>query len=187
MEKQPSSFRHVIGGSQLVAAAKEDPELPVPDQRHSHHLLELADVALGRVKRNCAAVRKHMVQQSQRVWHGVHKNVYLTPLCYQHHIDMECSQIPTIPGKVAEVPRYVCLEPSCSVGYDSRKGNFLIIPTGKWTERDMMPSVSCPRDGRPMYLAQVGPEKRSFCLWRCPKCRTTRTTWENLVKQASER
>src|SRR5438309_4621466 len=66
MEKQPSSFRPVIGGSQLVAPAKEDPELLVRDQSNSHHLLELADVALGRMKRNRATVRKHMVQQSHR-------------------------------------------------------------------------------------------------------------------------
>ena len=50
MEKQPSSFQPVIGSSQLVAPAKEDPELHV-DKRNSHHL-ELADMALSRMKRN---------------------------------------------------------------------------------------------------------------------------------------
>ena len=45
MEKQPSPFRPVNGSSQLVAPAKEDPELLV-DQRNSHHL-ELADIALS--------------------------------------------------------------------------------------------------------------------------------------------
>jgi len=178
MEKQPSSFLPVIGWSQLVAPAKEDPELLVRDQSNSHHLLELADVALGCMKRNRATVRKHMVQQSHRVWRGVHKNVYLRPLCYEHHIDMKFSQIPTVPGKLAQVPRYVCPEPSCSVSYDSRKGYFLIIPRGKCTERDVMPCVSCPRDGRLMYLAHVRPEKRSFRLWRCPQCRATRTNGE---------
>jgi len=44
-----------------------------------------------------------------------------------------------------------------------------------------MPRILCPRDGRPMYLAETNPVKSAFRLWRCPQCDSTLTNEEDLV------
>lgn len=178
MEEQSGNLRPVIGASQLVDPVKEEPELLAPDDWESHRMLQLADVALRHVKENRANVRTHTVQQRRRVWPGVHKNGNLRPLCYDHHIEMEFSHIPRNAGRLTHMPCYLCPEPGCSVAYGRREGYFMIIPRREYTERDIMPCVSCPRDGQLMFLAQIKPERRSFRLWRCPRCKTSRTNEE---------
>ncbi|OLE01471.1 MAG: hypothetical protein AUG82_11180 [Ktedonobacter sp. 13_1_20CM_4_53_11] len=51
---------------------------------------------------------------------------------------------------------------------------------------DMVPRVRCARDGAPMYLAEINPEKRGLRLWTCPQCGARHTNEEGLVGLASE-
>jgi hypothetical protein len=69
---------------------------------------------------------------------------------------------------------YACPEPACFVRYNSSIGYFMVADNGNGIDRDMMPEVWCSRDGLPMYLAEVLQAQRSFRLWRCPRCNSSR-------------
>jgi hypothetical protein len=180
MENQPPYFRPVMASAQSVDPAPKKPGFLAPDKRdsHSNRILQFAHVALRHPEKSPANVRTHKVQQLRSAWPRVRENGDLRPLCYEHHIEMELSQIPPNAGKLTRTPCYLCPELGCSVAYNRREGYFTIIPQKEYTERDIMPSVSCPRDGRLMYLAEIKPEKRSFRRWTCPRCKTSRTNGE---------
>jgi hypothetical protein len=93
-------------------------------------------------------------------------------LCHEHHIQMELNQIfVTTDGARTQVPAYGCSEPDCFVHYSSSHGYFIPSQNGSGIETDsLMPRVRCEKDGMPMYLVEVLPERKSFRLWKCPKC-----------------
>ena len=97
----------------------------------------------------------------------------LHALCYEHHVKMGMT------GLVKQT-EYACPEPDCSVRYSPSNGYFLAPEHGQ-VESYLTPRVTCPRDGQPMYLAEINEEKRSFRLWRCPQCDASRTNEEGLV------
>jgi transposase-like protein len=82
-------------------------------------------------------------------------------------------------SEAAEKPLHVCAEPGCLIRYNSSDGYFIATEDAKTIEQEMVPRVSCPNDEHPMYLAEVRPEKRSFRLWKCPKCNASRTNEES--------
>jgi hypothetical protein len=86
-------------------------------------------------------------------------------------------------GKSEQVPAYVCEETGCSVRYSSSLGYLTIATDGSQLGGELTPKVSCPTDSRPMYLAEVRPEQRSYRLWKCPECGRTLTNQE--LSQAS--
>jgi hypothetical protein len=67
-------------------------------------------------------------------------------------------------------PLYACQEPGCLVGYHSARGYFLDTKDANTLEQETTPHVNCSNDGHLMYLAEVSPTRRSFRLWKCPKC-----------------
>ena len=75
--------------------------------------------------------------------------------CHEHHVEMRLTDI--VPQTIAPKHGDLALE--------------------------MTPRVTCPRDGQPMYLAELNPEKRSFRPWRCPQCDSSRTNEERPVKE----
>jgi len=79
-----------------------------------------------------------------------------------------------------EALQYTCREAGCLIRYDSSHGYFIDTIEAKTIEQEMVPRVSCPGDEHPMYLAEVRPERRSFRLWKCPECNTSRTNEESL-------
>ena len=83
-----------------------------------------------------------------------------------------------IGGKSQRLSGYVCEEPSCSVRYSSSHGYWVTSPDGREQEGEVVPAVSCPKDGALMYLAEVRPEQRSYRLWRCAACGTSLTNEE---------
>ncbi len=183
MEKQPSYFQRDMGASQLVDPVPQEPELlgePLVPNGKELYYVQLADVALQDLKENHATGPKYEVEQRGRFRNGVHKSKNLRPLCYEHHIAMKPSHLPASKDKPTHIHSYVCPKRGCSVGYNSRQGYFKIIAGRECTERNMTPCVTCPGDGRLMYLAQVKPENRSFRLWRCPQCKGSRTNGELL-------
>jgi hypothetical protein len=59
----------------------------------------------------------------------------------------------------------------CFFHYSSSHGYFIPSQNGSGIETDsLMPRVRCEKDGIPMYFAEVLPGKKSFRLWKCPKC-----------------
>jgi ribosomal protein L37AE/L43A len=82
---------------------------------------------------------------------------------------------PKLPGESAEPLLYVCPQPGCPIRYESSRGYFLETADKEAVEQEILPDVLCPSDERPMYLAKVDAERRSFRLWKCPKCGSTRT------------
>ena len=78
----------------------------------------------------------------------------------------------------SETSLYACPVPGCVILYEASKGYFVSIPPADPEEQEIMPRVTCPNDGSSMYLAQVLPDKRSFRLWRCPKCDASLTNEE---------
>jgi hypothetical protein len=104
------------------------------------------------------------------------------PLCFEHHIEMhhiemKVSQILANAPKPTQVPSYACAQPNCFIHYNIEQGYFS-TQKREQIERDVTPRVSCPRDGRSMYLAEVKPDKRNFRLWRCPHCNLSQTNEE---------
>ena len=95
-------------------------------------------------------------------------------LCYEHHAEMplECGNDP------AETFLFACREPGCSIRYSSSEGYFVEPQDADSSDREIGPGVHCPKDWRPMYLAEVRPERKSFRLWKCPECDATRTNGE---------
>jgi hypothetical protein len=98
-------------------------------------------------------------------------------LCYEHHIEMKLVQVLLkLRSEAAETLVYACPEPGCQVRYQNLRGYFVVVQEANTIERDMVPTVRCSQDGQLMYLAEVRPEKKSFRLWKCPKCNTS---WSN--------
>jgi len=183
MERKPSYSEPLSGASLTVNPVGQEPVSRVADGIKFHHILRLADQALQHEKGNPATFQKRRVPQRQSLSHRLHTNRGVHPLCYEHHIEMERVRVNDIPNarkKPAQMASYACLEPGCSVGYNGRWGYAM---KREHSERDVMPRVSCPRDGRPMYLAEVRFEKASFRLWRCSQCNTSCTNEEE-VSQA---
>jgi len=103
------------------------------------------------------------------------RNKTLQPLCHEHHLKMRLSQVPLQTGsELAQTLVYACPEPDCLIHYHSSRGYFAVVHNGNGIDRDMMPEVRCSQDGLPMYLAEVVPAQRSFRLWRCPQCNSSR-------------
>jgi hypothetical protein len=97
------------------------------------------------------------------------------PLCHEHHLEMRLTKVPLQTGsEPTHTLVYVCPEPDCLVHYDSSRGYFIVTHNGNGIDRDMMPEVWCSQDGLPMYLTVVLPEDRSFRLWKCPGCNSSR-------------
>jgi len=94
-------------------------------------------------------------------------------LCFQHHGEML--------AKTTEPVVYACQKPGCLVHYENTRGYFLDTTDPVTLKQEILPRVSCPTDGQPMYLAQVQPERRNFRLWKCPKCGATLTNEESTV------
>jgi hypothetical protein len=85
------------------------------------------------------------------------------PLCYEHHSEMRPN------GET-----YACAEVGCLLQYSGSRGYFL--DSNEVDMNDGIARIHCPSDWSPMYLLEVSPERRSFRLWRCPKCNTTRVS-----------
>jgi hypothetical protein len=82
---------------------------------------------------------------------------------------------------------YACTEPDCLVRYNLFRGYFTRPRNGNTNQMDMVPEVRCPHDGAPMYLAEIGREKRDFRLWECPQCYGRRTNEEGLADLGSQK
>jgi hypothetical protein len=98
-------------------------------------------------------------------------------LCYQHHGKM----LLELPSEPTEVCLYACREPGCLVHYDSSNGYSLDEQDPKVIEKETLPRLRCLLDDRPMFLAGVSPERRSFRLWKCPECDASRTDDESSI------
>jgi hypothetical protein len=109
------------------------------------------------------------------------KNRALRPLCYEHHLEMRLTQVRLQTGsEPAQTLVYACPEPDCFVHYNSSGGYFIVTDNGSGFDRDMMLEVRCSQDGLPMYLAEVLQAQRSFRLWRCPGCNSSRRNNDEL-------
>jgi hypothetical protein len=98
----------------------------------------------------------------------------IRPLCYEHHVQMRpCESLSHDEPLV-----YACRKPACFLHYSCSRGYFVNSKDVDITERDGIACVHCPRDWSPMYLLEVHPERRSYRLWRCPKCNTSRVSGE---------
>ena len=111
----------------------------------------------------------------------------LRALCHEHHPEMRLNQsLLNSEGDPIQKLAYACTQPDCLVHYNIYRGYFILSQNGNTNELDMVPSVRCPHDGTPMYLAQIDQEKRSFRLWICPQCDGRRTNEEGLIGFASQ-
>jgi hypothetical protein len=95
-------------------------------------------------------------------------------LCHQHHQKM----LPRFSSESTKSLLHVCQEQECSIRYDSLTGYFIDTTDKRALEREILPRVRCSSDERPMYLAEVHPERKSSRLWKCPECGSTRTNEE---------
>lgn len=95
-------------------------------------------------------------------------------LCYQHHGEMPLK----VSSESTDLPVYVCGEPDCPIRFDRSRGYFLDTTDKIILAEEILPRVMCASDGRPMYLAEVQAERRSFRLWKCPECGASRTDEE---------
>ena len=105
-------------------------------------------------------------------------------LCHQHHLEMKLHEILSESGREGTQTiafTYACTEPKCTVHYNFSRGYFLPGQKGGANEREMAPSLKCPRDGMSLYLAGISTEKRSFRLWKCPQCNGKCTNDEGLL------
>ena len=108
------------------------------------------------------------------------------PLCHEHHVGMKVNEkIVKSNGKGAESRSYICTESDCLVHYSKNRGYFVLNGNGKPNGLEMVPKVTCRRDGMPMFLAEVNRKKKSYRLWRCPQCNETRTSDDGLIDAAS--
>jgi hypothetical protein len=106
----------------------------------------------------------------------------LRVLCHEHHVDMRLNQSLLDSKDVStQTLAYACTQSDCLVHYNIFRGYFMLSQNGNTHQVDMVPEVRCPRDGAPMYLAEVDLEKRGFRLWKCPQCDGRRTNEAGLV------
>ena len=99
----------------------------------------------------------------------------IQPFCYEHLTEM-------MPYDEAAVA-YVCPVWDCLVNYSS-SGYFIAAKERDRVEQSTRPSICCPNDGTPMYLAEIHPEDKSYRLWKCPQCGKSLTNLES--KQGRE-
>jgi hypothetical protein len=95
----------------------------------------------------------------------------LNVLCHLHHEILKLAPVGFGDHSGTKVI-YACPKPTCQVHYSSSQGYFLLSENGHGLVTDSVPHVRCEHDQIEMYLAEVIPEKRSFRLWKCPKCMT---------------
>ena len=93
----------------------------------------------------------------------------LQPFCYEHLTAM-------MPYDEAAIT-YVCPVWGCFVNYSS--SGYFIAVKGDMPEQGMTPSLRCPNDRTPMYLAEIHPEHKSYRLWKCPQCGKSITNLES--------
>ena len=111
----------------------------------------------------------------------------LRVFCHEHHVKMRLNQsLLNSEGDLTQTLGYACTEPDCPVHYNIYRGYFILSQNQNTNEPDMVPSVRCLHDGRPMYLAEIDREKRDFRLWKCPQCDGRRTNEEGLIGLASQ-
>jgi hypothetical protein len=115
-----------------------------------------------------------MARQQERLGTSTAKD--LRVLCYQHHNEMLLGPLSEPVGGML----YACREPGCLVRYDSSHGYFIDTRDAETIKQETTPRVSCPNDGRLMYLAEVIPQRSDFRLWKCPECNGSRTNEETL-------
>lgn len=113
-----------------------------------------------------------MASEQERLGTSTRRDLHV--LCYQHHTEM----LLRLFSEPAEGLLYACREPGCLVRYHSLDGYFIDPTVVKTIDQEITPRVSCPNDGRLMYLAEVMPQRRSFRLWKCPECNGSRTNEE---------
>lgn len=104
-------------------------------------------------------------------------------LCYQHHTEMSSKSHERSPEPLV----YACSELGCLVHYESVRGYFLDTDDRVTLDQEILPGVRCQTDQRPMYLAEVRAQPRSFRLWKCPQYGGTRTNEESLNEFAMKR
>jgi hypothetical protein len=93
----------------------------------------------------------------------------LRPLCYMHRVEMKPFQMKEVTHPFITLSlAYLCPVSGCAIRYTGNAGYF----AGGMKEQSKQTGalcVSCPLDGRPMYLAAVHPENTALRLWRCAK------------------
>jgi len=114
----------------------------------------------------------------------------LRPLCHEHHVEMRLNQS-LLNGEngATQTIAYRCTEPDCAVHYDTSRGYFLLSQNEDSEDkdaRDALPEVRCPKDGVPMYLAEISPVKLSFRRWTCPQCGSGRTNEQGVMGLPAE-
>lgn len=118
-----------------------------------------------------------MIGETERLGIGTREDIQV--LCYEHHSEMRLSRVPAKQSsEPVETLTYACQEAGCPVRYDSSVGYILEAQEANTVEQEVVPRVHCPNDRQLMYLAEVRPERRSFRLWKCPACGTTRKNEE---------
>jgi hypothetical protein len=106
----------------------------------------------------------------------------LRALCHEHHVEMKFNHsLMDSEDDCTQTLAYACTQSDCLVHYNIFRGYFILNQNGNTHQVDMVPKVQCPRDGAPMYLAEINQEKRDFRLWKCPQCDGRRTNEECLV------
>jgi hypothetical protein len=113
-----------------------------------------------------------MASEQERLGTSTRRDLHV--LCYQHHTEMLLRLL----SEPAEGLLYACREPGCLVHYHSLDGYFIDPKVAKTIDQEITPRVSCPNDGRLMFLAEINPQTRSFRLWKCPECNWSRTNEE---------
>jgi hypothetical protein len=117
---------------------------------------------------------------------GTQPSKELRALCHEHHVEMRLNQsFLNSEGDLKQALAYACTEHDCLVHYNIYRGYFILSQSGNTNELDMVPSVRCPHDGAPMYLAEIDPDKSAFRLWICPQCDGRHTNEEGLIGLAS--
>lgn len=96
----------------------------------------------------------------------------LHPFCYEHLTEMMPHD------KAADA--YVCPVWDCLVSYHPFDGYFIAAKEGGQVEQSTAPSIRCPSDGTPMYLAEIHQKHRSYRLWKCSQCGKSLTNLESV-------
>src|SRR5438132_14225493 len=88
-------------------------------------------------------------------------------LCHEHHVEMSVTEsFPTMEGLTAQTSAYGCPVADCPVYYTVSNGYF-ISANQEHAELDMMPRITCPRDGQPMRSEERRVGKECRCRRAC--------------------
>lgn len=71
-----------------------------------------------------------------------------------------------------------CQEPGCLIRYNASQGYFLNTQDNVTLKEEIPPRIFCSVDKSPMYLAETQTKSKSYRLWKCPECGTSRTNEE---------